>query len=100
MLSSVTQPTCVADTGVVNLHADLVGLGRSNLDILDAQLLASLPGNGSLAGDGLHASLISFIATKLWRGARPWRGIFSASAHLSNSRGHCVSLADEMWLKN
>ena len=44
---------CVADTGVVDLDADLVGLGRRNLDVLNAQLLASLPGNGSLAGDGL-----------------------------------------------
>lgn len=43
----------MADTGVVDLHADLVSLGRSNFDILNAQLLASLPGNGSLAGDGL-----------------------------------------------
>lgn len=44
---------CVADTGGVDLNADLVGLGRSDLDVLDAQLLAGLPGNGSLAGDGL-----------------------------------------------
>lgn len=40
-------------TGVVDLHADLVSLGRSNFDILNAQLLAGLPGNSSLAGDGL-----------------------------------------------
>lgn len=45
--------TCVADTRVVNLNSDLVGLGRGDLDILDAQRLSSLPGNGGLASDGL-----------------------------------------------
>lgn len=48
--------TCVADTSVVNLDTDLVSLGRSDLDVLDAQLLASLPGDGGLAGDGLVVS--------------------------------------------
>lgn len=43
--------TCVADTDVVNLDADLVGFGRSDLDILDGQVLASRPGHGGLAGD-------------------------------------------------
>lgn len=45
--------TCVADTGVVDLDADLVGLGRGDLDILDGQLLTGLPGDGGLASDGL-----------------------------------------------
>jgi hypothetical protein len=40
--------TSVADTSVVDLNADLMGLGRPNLDILDRQLLARLPSNGSL----------------------------------------------------
>lgn len=44
----------MADTSVVDLDADLVGLGRSNLDVLDAQRLAGLPGDGGLAGDGLE----------------------------------------------
>jgi hypothetical protein len=44
----------MADTGVVNLDSDLVGLGGSDLNVLDAQLLAGLPGHGSLAGDGLR----------------------------------------------
>lgn len=44
----------MADTSVVNLDADLVGLGRSNLDVLDAQRLAGLPGDGGLAGNGLR----------------------------------------------
>ena len=44
---------CVADAGVVDLDSHLVGLGRGNLDILDAELLASFPGDSCLAGDGL-----------------------------------------------
>lgn len=39
---------CVADTCVVNLDTDLVGLGRSNLDVLDGQVLAGFPSNGGL----------------------------------------------------
>ena len=39
---------CVADTGVVDLNADLVGPGGSDLDILDGEVLASFPGNGGL----------------------------------------------------
>lgn len=38
----------VADTGVVDLNADLMGLGRGDLDILDAEVLAGFPGNGRL----------------------------------------------------
>lgn len=44
---------CVADTGVVDLDSDLVGLGRGDLDVLNAQLFASLPGNGGFAGNRL-----------------------------------------------
>jgi hypothetical protein len=43
----------VADAGVVDFDSDLVSLGGSDLDVLDGKLLASLPGNGGLAGDGL-----------------------------------------------
>ena len=39
---------CVADTGVVDLNANLMGLGGCNLDILDGERLASSPGDGSL----------------------------------------------------
>jgi hypothetical protein len=38
----------MADTSVVDLNADLMGPRRPNLDILDAQVLASLPGDGGL----------------------------------------------------
>lgn len=46
--------TCVADTGVLDLDSDLVGLGRSHLNVLIAELLAGAPGDGSLASDGLR----------------------------------------------
>lgn len=48
VLSGECVGICVADTGVVDLDADLVGFGSSDLDVLDAQVLASLPGDGSL----------------------------------------------------
>lgn len=48
VLSGQCVGICVADTGVVNLDADFVGFGSSNLDVLDAEVLASLPGDGSL----------------------------------------------------
>jgi len=44
----------MADTGVVDLNADLASLGGSNLNVLDAEVLACLPGDGGLAGDGLE----------------------------------------------
>jgi hypothetical protein len=43
----------VTDTSVVDLDADFVCARRKHLDILDAEGLASLPGDGSFAGDGL-----------------------------------------------
>jgi len=50
----------VTDTGVVDLDADLVGPGGSDFDVLEAEFLAGLPGDGSLAGDGLCRSNKSF----------------------------------------
>lgn len=47
----------MADTSVVDLNADLVGARRGNLNVFDAQLLAGLPGDGSLAGNGLFLEL-------------------------------------------
>jgi hypothetical protein len=38
----------MADTRVVDLDADLALLRGLDLDLLDAQVLAGLPGNGSL----------------------------------------------------
>jgi hypothetical protein len=43
----------MADTGVVDFDADLVGLGRGDLDVLDAEVLACFPGHSGLAGNGL-----------------------------------------------
>jgi hypothetical protein len=56
ILSGECVGVCVADTGVVDLDSELVGLGGCNLDILDAELLAGLPGDGRLTGDGLKPS--------------------------------------------
>ena len=47
------QRTCVADTRVVNLNPNLVCLRRGDLDVLNAQLLPGLPGDGGLARDRL-----------------------------------------------
>ena len=44
---------CVADTGVVDLNADLMGPWGGNLDILDREVLAGFPGNGSLSKSAL-----------------------------------------------
>lgn len=42
--------TCVTDTGVVYLDANLVGLGRGDFDVLDGEGLGSTPGDGGLFG--------------------------------------------------
>lgn len=54
--SGSSHLTCVANASVVNLDADLVGLGGSNLDVLNREALAGFPGNGSLAGNGLEST--------------------------------------------
>jgi hypothetical protein len=38
----------MADTSVVDLNADLVGLGWSNFDVLNGEVLARFPGNCGL----------------------------------------------------
>ena len=40
--------TSVADTSVVDLNADFVSLGGSDLDVLNGEGLAGSPGNGGL----------------------------------------------------
>lgn len=52
----------MADTGVVDLDPDLVGLGRRHLDVLVAELLAGAPGDGRLASDGLPRRVSSRVA--------------------------------------
>lgn len=46
-------PTGVADTRVIDLNANFVGLGRGDLDILNRQILGSLPCDSGLLGSGL-----------------------------------------------
>lgn len=49
----------MAHSRVVDLDADLVGLGRRDLDVLEGEGLAGLPGNGGLAGDGLRGARVA-----------------------------------------
>jgi hypothetical protein len=53
VLSGQCVGICVADTGVVDLNADLMGPWGGNLDILDREVLAGFPGNGSLSKSAL-----------------------------------------------
>lgn len=63
----------MADTGVVNLNAHLVRLGRSNFDILNREGLAGAPGDRSLS--------MEFSIVK-WRGVGMVRGAVSADVIL------------------
>jgi hypothetical protein len=56
VLAGESVGICVANTSVVDLNSDLVGLGRSDLDILNGEGLAGLPGDGGLTGNGLANS--------------------------------------------
>ena len=51
-----SELTCVADTSVVDLNAHLMSLRGSDLNVFNAQLLASLPGDSGLAGNSLTRS--------------------------------------------
>ena len=46
------------DAGVVNLDSHLVSLGRSDFNVLDAQVLSGLPSHGGLASDGLEGKWV------------------------------------------
>lgn len=61
ILSGESVGVCVANTSVVDLNSDFVGTRRKNLDILELQVLASSPGNGGLAGDGLSKANIWLV---------------------------------------
>jgi len=56
VLAGESVGICVANTSVVDLNSDLVGLGRSDLDILNGERLAGLPGDGGLTGNGFANS--------------------------------------------
>lgn len=53
--------TCMADAGVVYLNTHFVGLGRRDLDVLEAQVFAGLPGHGRLAGDCLYRGWLTSL---------------------------------------
>lgn len=93
--------TGVADTSVVDLDADLVGPRRANLDVLEAKLLAGLPGDGGLASNGLpdgsdvSKSLPRSLCIGRGRTRSRWRGKLETSTqrnatHLAYGRSHCV----------
>lgn len=57
----------MAHSRVVDLDTDLVGLGRRDLDVLEGEVLAGLPGDGGLAGDGLRSARVALASL-----ARSW----------------------------
>jgi len=62
VLTGESVGICVANTSVVDLDTDLVGLGRSNFNVLNGERLTGLPGNGGLTGDGLaHGRHVSVL---------------------------------------
>jgi hypothetical protein len=67
----------MTNSGVVDLDSNFVGLWGRDLDILDAQFLASFPGHGGLAGNGLYTESCQLCSplTPRSRGVklkRPW----------------------------
>lgn len=55
----------MADTSVVNLNADLVGLRWGYFDVLEGEVLASFPGDGGLAAMSCLSSLLLALARTL-----------------------------------
>lgn len=51
--------TCMANSSVVNLNANLMSLWGSDLDGLKAQIFTCLPGHGGFASDCLNVTLVS-----------------------------------------
>lgn len=90
LLRWATRLTCVADAGVVDLDTDLIRLWRCDLDVLDAQLLASLPGHGGLASDGLHGWARQYHAM---RGV----GGVAVVTHLSYRLGHVEAVTRDVF---
>jgi hypothetical protein len=81
--------TGMADTGVVDLNADLVGLRWSNLDILNGEVLASFPGDCCLYLCQLQVSLevlasLSSLLSRVKSQSRELR-------HPCYARNACVS---------
>lgn len=57
----------MANSGIVDLDADFVDLGRRNFDVLNTQVFASLPCHGCLASNRLvsHWSAPVFYRVKI-----------------------------------
>jgi hypothetical protein len=103
--SDCGSPTCVADTSVVDLDSHFVSLGRGDLDVLDAQVLAGLPGHGGLAGDGLFGGSTNlssvFPIPSSFRVDVTLRGMCGIDAgreasHLAGGSSHDVSEGNEL----
>ena len=62
----------MADAGECNLDANFVGARRGNLDGLDGEGLAGLPGHGGLARNGL-AEISKLELAIVAAGAVPFR---------------------------
>lgn len=67
----------MADTSVVNLNTDFVGLRGCHLDLLNAQVLAGLPGDGGLALDGLFVTELALSRVAASYPSRLIRGVSS-----------------------
>jgi hypothetical protein len=55
----------MANTSVINLNPHFMRPGRSNLDILDAEVLAGFPGNCCLYAVSLSSPFASFISSAI-----------------------------------
>jgi hypothetical protein len=82
----------MADTGVVDLDADLVGLGRGDLDVLDAEVLACFPGHSGLAGNGLANGISGHGCGKKRQAIRFNWGILSAERRRRQQGGRAFLL--------
>lgn len=78
--------TCMTNSGVVNLDSNFMSLGRSDFDVLDAQVLAGVPGHCGLACN----CLIIVSACKVPYFLSFQTPSLGQRAYLSNSRCHCL----------
>lgn len=64
----VFELTCVADSGVMDLDANLVSLGRSNLNIFNGEGLSGIPRNRRLkisVGTWTRESMLATLTLQL-----------------------------------
>lgn len=93
----------VADTGVVDLNADLVRLGWCDLDVLNAERCGRLPGHRGFAGDSLkqgHISLADHVAPRsseklvIMRGRS---GVSLLASWTATYLSYCISHLEGLW---